>query len=144
MQPQSYANHSRYVPMFHFVCLGILVATLIGSCVNLWKSWGDPHRFYSASLLVSLTFAVLIVWFFARIFALKAQDRAIRAEESLRHFAMTGKLPDARLTVRQLIGLRFASDEEFAALAKRAAEENLSEDQIKREVKNWRADHYRV
>ncbi len=81
---------------------------------------------------------------FARIFALKAQDRAIRAEENLRHFALTGKLLDPRLTVKQIIGLRFASDAEFVALAQRAAEEKLSLDAIKRAVKDWRADYYRV
>ncbi len=57
---------------------------------------------------------------------------------------MTGKLLDSRLTLRQIIGLRFASDEEFVALAKRAIEENLSENDIKKAVKNWRADHHRA
>jgi hypothetical protein len=57
---------------------------------------------------------------------------------------LTGKLLDARLTVRQIIGLRFAPDEEFVDLARRAAAENLSEDQIKRQVQNWKADTYRV
>jgi hypothetical protein len=75
---------------------------------------------------------------------LKAQDRAIRAEENLRHYVMTGKLLDPKLTVRQIIGLRFASDQEFVELAGRAVEENLSEDAIKKAVKNWRADTYRV
>jgi hypothetical protein len=79
-----------------------------------------------------------------RQFALKAQDRAIRAEENLRHFVMTGKLLDPRLTIRQIIGLRFASDEEFLELEKRAVEETLSEDDIKKAVKNWRADYYRA
>jgi hypothetical protein len=81
---------------------------------------------------------------FARMFALKAQDRAVRAEEQLRHFVLTGKLLDPRITVRQIIGLRFASDDEFVALARRAAEQGLTEDAIKREVKNWRADTYRA
>ena len=85
-----------------------------------------------------------MLFFFCRIFALKAQDRAIRAEENLRHFAMTGKLLDPKLTIRQIIGLRFASDEEFVALARRAAEEGLTEDAIKRAVKQWRPDTYRV
>ena len=75
---------------------------------------------------------------------IKAQDRAIRAEENLRHFAMTGKLLDSRLTIRQIIGLRFASDEEFILLAKKAVDENLSEDAIKRTIKVWRGDFHRV
>jgi hypothetical protein len=73
-----------------------------------------------------------------------AQDRAIRAEEQLRHFVLTGKLLDPRLTIRQIIGLRFAPDDEFVGLVRRAAEQGLSEDAIKREVKNWRGDTYRV
>ena len=75
---------------------------------------------------------------------MKAQDRAIKAEENMRHFMLTGKLLDSRITVRQIVGLRFASDEEIVALAKRAVEENLSEDAIKRAVKNWKGDYYRV
>lgn len=144
MQTQNYANHKQFVPMFHGVLFSILVLTLIGSFVNLYRSLGDHQRLYSASLIVVLDVAVLLLFFFCRIFALKAQDRAIRAEENLRHFVLTGSLLDPRLTIRQVIGLRFAADEEFVQLASRAAEENLSEDAIKRAVKNWRADTYRV
>ena len=130
--------------MFHFVLFPLLVLTLIGSCVNLWCSWGDHHRLYSASLIVALTICVLILLFLCRIFGLKAQDRAIRAEENLRHFALTGKLLDPRLTIRQVIALRFASDDEFVALAQQAAEKNLAADAIKQAVKKWKADTYRV
>lgn len=141
---QSYANHGRIVPMYHYVTLGILQLTFIGSCVNLYLSWGDHTRFYSASLLVTLTFGTMLTAIFARTFALKAQDRAIRAEEQLRHYVMTGKLLDPRLDVRQIVGLRFASNEEFVALAQRAADQNLSAKDIKQAVRNWRADKYRV
>jgi hypothetical protein len=72
------------------------------------------------------------------------QNRAIRAEENLRHFAMTGKLLDPNLKMGQIVALRFASDEEYLALAKRAIEENLSRDDIKKAIKNWRADYHRV
>jgi hypothetical protein len=81
---------------------------------------------------------------FARTFPCRAQDRAIRADENLRHFAMTGKLLDPRLTVRQVVALRFAPDNEFLALAKRAADEGMAPDAIKRAIKNWREDSYRV
>ena len=144
MTTQNYANHRQYVPMYHVVLFLLQLAILIGSVVNLVKSLGDHQRIYSASLIVALSVALFILSFLARIFALKAQDRAIRAEENLRHFVLTGKLLDPRLSTRQVIGLRFASDGEFPALAKRAAEENLSEDAIKRAVQNWRADTYRV
>lgn len=144
MQVQNYANHRRLVPMFHIVLFFIPILTLIGSGVNLFKSLGDHQRLYSAALLVIVNMSLLIMFFFMRIFPLKAQDRAIRAEENLRHYILTGQPLDSRLTIRQIIGLRFASDEEFLALAKRAADENLSEDNIKRAVKNWRGDYYRV
>jgi len=141
---QDYASHRQYVFGFHVVLFGLLVLTLIGSCVNLYGSLGDHQRLYSASLLVALTLATTMLFFFARVFALKAQDRAIRAEEQLRHYVLTGKLLDPRLTIRQIVGLRFASDDEFASLARRAADQNLTEDAIKREVKVWRADTYRA
>ena len=144
MTEQNYKNHRQTVPMFHIVLFALLALTLIGSLVNLFQSLGDHQRLYSASLIVALTVAVLIVMFLARIFALKAQDRAIRAEENLRHFALTGKLLDSRLTLRQIIGLRFASDGEFVSLAQKAADEKLSEDAIKRAIRQWRPDTYRV
>ena len=85
-----------------------------------------------------------MLFFFCRIFALKAQDRAIRAEENLRHFVITGKTLDPALNISQIIALRFASDAEFAALAQRAAAEHMEADAIKRAIKAWRADTYRV
>jgi len=144
MKEQDYSNHTRLVPGFHFVLMPVLLLTLIGSCVNLYRSWGDHTRFYSAALIVVLTVCVVLAVLFARLFALKAQDRAIRAEENFRHYLLTGKPLDPRLTVRQIIGLRFAPDEEFPALAAKAAEVGTSEDGIKKSVKNWKADHYRV
>jgi amino acid transporter len=144
MKPQTYETHRRYVPLFHFVTFGLIVVTLIGSVVNVMASLGNHQRIYSASLLVAVCVILLFLFFFLRLFALRAQDRAIRAEENLRHFSRTGRLLDPRLTIRQIIGLRFASDDEFVDLARRAAEEGLSEDQIKRAVRTWRADHDRA
>jgi hypothetical protein len=144
MSTQNYANHARYVPMYHMVLFGILVLTLIGSFVNLNNSIGDHQRLYSAALIVVLTFCMLLLFFFARIFPLKAQDRAIRAEENLRHFVMTGKLLDPRLSVLQIVALRFACDAEFVALSARAANESLDPKVIKQAIKTWRADEYRV
>jgi Na+/phosphate symporter len=144
MSVQNYENHQQFVTLFHKVLGPVLFLTLIGAFVNLFQSWGDPGRVYSASLIVVLTLCLIMTTLFARIFALKAQDRAIRAEENLRHFVMTGKLLDPRLSTQQTVGLRFASDGEFVGLAKKAADEGLTTDAIKRAVKNWRADTYRV
>jgi hypothetical protein len=141
---QNYANHARLDLGYHKILSPILLLTFIGSCVNLGKSWGDHERIYSASLICVLAGCAVAISLYARIFALKAQDRAIRAEENLRHYVMTGKLLDPRLTVRQIVALRFASDAEFPALAARAAQESLPPKDIKQAVKNWRADEYRV
>jgi len=144
METQTYANHRRFVPLYHGVLFFLLLATLIGSVVNLYQSLGDHQRLYSASLIVVLVICVLMLFFFCRIFALKAQDRAIRAEENLRHFVLTGKLLDAKLGVLQIVALRFAPDTEFVALARRAADENMAPDAIKRAIKQWKPDTYRV
>jgi len=140
---QNLANHAQRVPGFLAVG-GVLFLTALGAGVNLYQSLGDHQRLYSASLILVLTICVFVVALYSRIFALKAQDRAIRAEENLRHYVMTGKLLDARLTPSQIIGLRFASDGEFVELAKRAAETGMAMPEIKAAVKHWRADHYRA
>jgi hypothetical protein len=130
--------------MYHGVLFGLLVLTFIGSIVNLVRSQGDHERLYNAALITTLAFCALIQWVFARVFPLKAQDRAIRAEENFRHYVLTGKPLDARLTIKQIIGLRFASDAEFPALARKAADESMSLDAIKKSVQNWRADYDRL
>jgi hypothetical protein len=144
MTTQNYANHTRLVPLFHFVLAGILLFTLVGSIVNFVKSLGDHERLYSASLIVVLTICCGLLFYFCRTFPLKAQDRAIRAEENLRHLALTGKLLDRRLTLSQIVALRFAPDEEFVDLARKAADGNMTNDAIKRAVKNWKADYDRA
>jgi hypothetical protein len=144
MADQNLANHTRIFPVFHYFLLPLLVMTFIGSIVNLNRSWNDHERLYSAALIVALSLAGLLTAFLARIFALKAQDRAIRAEENLRHLVITGKLLDPRLTVRQIVSLRFASDGEFVALAQKAAQEAMKPADIKNAVKIWRPDEYRV
>ena len=144
MEAQNYANHRKFVFMYHVVLFLLLLLTLIGSAVNLYESWGDHERMYSASLILVLCVGVLILCFLSRIFALKAQDRAIRAEENLRHFVLTGKLLDPRLAPLQIVALRFASDAEFPPLAREAAEKSLAPNDIKKAIKAWRADYYRV
>jgi len=144
MSTQNYANHRRTDPGFHFLLFGLIVLTLGGSIANLIRAVGRHSGISNASLIVMLTVIVALLAGFCRMYALKAQDRAIRAEENLLHFVLTGKLLDPRIGIKQVIALRFAPDEEFAALARRAAEESLAPDAIKQAVKNWRADTYRV
>ena len=144
MPEQSYKNHAKFVPMFHGVLFALIVIAFLGSLVNLYRHIGDDHGRTQVALFAIITFAMLLLSFFARIFAMKVQDRAIRAEENLRHFALTGKMLDHRLNIKQIVGLRFASDGEFVDLARKAADEGLSMDDIKKSVKHWRPDHDRA
>lgn len=86
----------------------------------------------------------IVIFLVVRSYPLKAQDRAIRAEENLRHYVLTQKLLDPRLNVKQIVALRFASDEEFPSLCKKAAADQLSPDAIKKSIQKWRVDDYRI
>jgi len=142
MEQQTYASHSRLVLGFHGILFLMIFSFLIGSVMNLINS--AKENLYSASLLVLLSIIVLLLSYYVRAFALKAQDRAIKAEESLRYFILTGKSLPVEITIRQIIGLRFASDDEFVGLVRKTIEEKLSEKDIKKTIKNWKADNYRV
>jgi len=143
MAEQTFATHRRTVVGYHIVLSLLLLVTFIGACINLVKSIGGTGL-YSASLILALTIVSVFLFVFSRTFALKAQDRAIRAEEQLRHYVLAGKLLDSRLSVKQIVGLRFASDGEFVALARRAADGNMNPEEIKKAVASWRADTYRA
>lgn len=132
----------RLLPAYHGLTFLLILAGLIGSIINLLHSDASSH--YSAALLVVVFFILVSLFFYARLFALKAQDRAIRAEENFRYYLLTGKPLDKQLRLGQIIALRFASDEELPALAKRAVDEKLSQKDIKMAIRNWRADHHRV
>jgi hypothetical protein len=142
MKEQNVRNHTRVVAGYHGVTGLALLALLIGSIRHLVTA-ADTER-YNASLIVLIALILLSLYIHTRTFALKAQDRAIRAEENLRHFMLTGKKLDPRLRYGQIIALRFASDEEFVALADRAAQEGLSVKEIKNAIVSWRADWHRV
>jgi hypothetical protein len=142
MKEQNYQNHGRYFFMWHYLTSAAILAGITGSIINLVHS--VKENLYSASLLVLVSFILASLYWYSRKFALKAQDRAIRAEENFRHFILTGKPLDSRLRMGQIIALRFAPDEEFPELAKKAAEEGLSNKTIKQSVKSWKADHHRA
>ena len=144
MEEQSYAKHARFVPMFHGVLFGLIVVAFLGALVDLYRYIGYGYGRLTVALLVIMSVAMVLQFFFSGVFPLKAQDRAIRAEENLRYFALTGKLLDARLGIRQVVALRFAPDIEFVDLARIAAERNMPAPEIKRAIKNWKADDYRV
>lgn len=142
MDEQNLKKHSRYIPLWHFIIPVIMLALLAGSIINLIHA--DTHNHYSAALTVLIAVLFVVFYWYTRWFALRAQDRAIRAEENFRHFILTGKPHDSRLLMGQIIALRFASDEEMPALAQRAANEELSQKEIKQAIKKWRPDYNRV
>jgi len=142
MSQQHYKNH-RQVVYGYYLLTGVPILILIFISIK-WITMDDVIMKLWGLMFLLVGWIFLTMLFRSRGFALKAQDRAIRAEENLRHFVLTGELHDHRLTMKQIIALRFASDEEVPTLSQRAVSESLSPDAIKREIKNWRADFYRV
>ncbi|MGA2851333.1 MAG: DUF6526 family protein [Terracidiphilus sp.] len=140
--PQNFKNHGRFDPPFHFV-LGTILA------VNLYMvalfAFRHPSPF--TWWLVVLSIAVWIPVLKTRSYALKVQDRVIRLEERLRLQALAPAewhTQIYKLSEDQLIGLRFASDDEVVTLAKEALEQNLTRKQIKQRIKSWCPDYFRV
>ena len=140
--PQTLANHVRLDPPFHFFVLPVFAISWIISVVFLVRHFGFLHCW-----IVVFNTALLVAVIRFRQYAVKVQDRIIRLEERLR----LGKLlPDslcpqiAKLSESQLIALRFASDEELPALVERTLSANLSKADIKKFIKNWRPDYWRV
>ena len=140
---QSFDNHAKIVTGYHRVAFGLLMAFFVWTVARLV---GD----FSAGGVFNLLFVlgVMIVTFYARVFALGVQDRVIRLEERMR---MERLLPDelrpriGDVTTEQLVGLRFASDGELADLTRRALDGELTDRKsIKKAVTNWRADHQRI
>ena len=144
MKEQNLQNHARYVPLFHFIFSTIVVILLVMSIVNLVSAFSHGMGLLPAFMFFLIALSFLIVFVFMRVFPLAAQNRAIRAEENLRYFTLTGKLFDSRLKLSQIIALRFAADAELVELTARAIKENLSNRDIKTAIHQWKADHHRV
>jgi hypothetical protein len=145
MMEQNYKNHRRFVPLYHFVLSVIVLACIISSIWIFYQAFflRNSGRLIALTL-GALSISCLLLMGFVRTFSLRAQDRAIRAEENLRYYVMTGKLLDHRLTIQQIIALRFAHDDEFILLADKAVAENLKAEDIKKAIIAWRGDHYRA
>ncbi|HSM18145.1 MAG TPA: DUF6526 family protein [Gemmatimonadales bacterium] len=142
-KPQTFANHARLVPGFHFLTFGLLAINLGWSIYRLVKlpSW-------DAAVLLGLAVALVLLFLYARLFAITVQDRVIRLEERLRMATLLPPDLKSRIndfTPAQLISLRFASDAELPALAKRVLDEGLTDRKaIKVLIKEWRADYLRA
>ena len=139
---QEYSNHRHWVPLYHLLTFAAMAALLLVSILYLLMNKDKSYMLPFLLILMALT--LISVSFHCRSFALKAQDRAIRAEENLRYFILTGQRLNQDLSLKQIIALRFASDEEFVSLTEKAIEQNLKPDEIKRLIKNWRPDYHRA
>jgi len=153
MNEQNFSNHGKFVPMFHFFVIPVLIANVIWNIVSASRILGHSEAI-SASLLAAVAFsilvsiALLVLAFLARLFALGVQDRVIRLEERMRYQRL---LPDdlkpriGEFTINQLVSLRFASDAELPALAREVLDGKMNKRKvIKQMVQNWRADYQRI
>lgn len=140
---QTLASHRRWIPAFHFFALPVLLTNVF---VVGYQFARDPLLVNGWALLVAIALAVGILW--SRAMPLRAQDRIIRLEERTRlerllPSDMRGRIGE--LTERQLIAIRFAPDDEVPELARRTLDGELkSPADIKRAIRTWRADHFRV
>jgi hypothetical protein len=139
---QNFSNHARYVPMFHFV-LGFLLIVLLGRSARRVFVNFSADTLFEFLLVVALVLAA----FYARAFALAAQDRVIRLELRLRLQALAPQLLPrfGELTSGQLTALRFAGDAELPALMQQVLDRKLSASaDIKRAIQDWQPDEFRV
>ncbi|MGA9979176.1 MAG: DUF6526 family protein [Candidatus Sulfotelmatobacter sp.] len=147
--PQTFANHTRFDPLFHFFAGPVFLLGLLLALVHFFAhiTQGDLRDHIHAFLVILLALALLVVVLKERLYALKVQDRVIRLEERLR---LTMLLPEPlrsripELTEAQLIALRFASDAEIPKLVERTLKEKLSRADIKKAIQTWRPDYWRV
>ena len=136
---QHYANHPHR-PTSWLITALLSVFALVLSVLLLLR----VPRSVNALALLLLCLAVVGLVLMIRRYATRLQDRIIRLEMRMRLAALGREHDMARLSTRQLVALRFASDAELAALAERAVRENLTPDQIKRAVTNWQPDLMRT
>jgi hypothetical protein len=141
-KPQTFANHTRWDPLYHFIALPVFVLCVAGGIVHfIWR----PSLHTAAFFVISVAAAIAVLKI--RLYALRVQDRVIRLEEHQRLAPllpepMRSRIPE--LTKGQLIALRFASDAEVPKLADRALAEKLSPADIKKAIQTWRPDYWRI
>jgi hypothetical protein len=143
--PQNLKDHTRFDPPFHFFILPMLLLNLIFAIYVTIHHWPEHWALHLWWIAMSVVFFVLAVR--SRDRALVAQDRVIRLEERLRLQALLPAEDRAHineLSIKQLIALRFASDEELPALVRKTLTQNLEPKAIKQSIVNWRGDYHRV
>jgi hypothetical protein len=144
MTEQSFENHVKFVPAYHYFAVPIFVVNFLWSIYRVWKLGISFEGIFG--VILAAAFVVLVLR--ARLFALAVQDRVIRLEERLRYERVLPADLQARcgeLSVGQIVSLRFASDAELPALARKVLDEKVTERKaIKQQIKNWRPDYLRA
>ena len=144
MKKQSYSNHRRANWLFYGFFLMLLIANVGGSFVYFNTALEAGNTLYPSTLLLSTSLCMLIMFAFLRYFSLRLQERIIRVEENFRHFVISGKPLDSRVRMKQTTALRYAPDSELVELAKDAAENQSSVEEIKKSIGRWRGDHHQL
>lgn len=144
MENQTFKTHVRMDPLYHYVLSVLLLASFVVAIINMVRSINAEENVMQSVLFLLMTVAIIIIAILVRLYPLKSQDRAIRAEENLRHYVLTGKLLNPSLSNSQIIALRFADEQEFPSLCERAVKEKLKPNEIKQAIVNWKADNNRV
>jgi Family of unknown function (DUF6526) len=144
---QSYANHTRWFPLVHFVVVPLLLLNLIEHVVRIFTAANSDVRLEQIFwTILSITLILMILA--ARFMAMRVQDRVIRLEERLRYRELLSPSMAAAastLPIGKIIAMRFASDEELPSIAERVLNAELNTNkEIKMAVKTWRPDHLRV
>ena len=143
--PQNLKNHARFHPPFHFFVLPMLLLNFIFSIYVTIRHWPEHWALHLWWIAMSIVFFVMAG--LSRRAALTVQDRVIRLEERLRLHALLPAEERSHineLAIKQLIALRFASDEELPALVRKTLTQNLEPKAIKESIVNWRGDYDRV
>ena len=142
-EEQTYKNHVRWYPLFHFVVIPLLTLTFLSHLVRFFMAPSWALAFWAV-----LGLTLILLAFASRLQALKAQDRVIRLEERLRYLELLSPELAKRarqLSTGQVVALRFASDEELPGLAERTLNGEFAKTkEIKQAIKNWRGDYLRV
>lgn len=145
MSEQNYKNHRKFYPPHHFIYLPILIILEI---FGIYKIWDNPENQLTWILFSIVIFLLFYLAFMTRQhYALGLQNRMVMLEFKQRYFEIFGQRSDEvanQLKFSQIAALRFAYDDEFKELLGKALKENISGDEIKRSIKNWRADHQRI
>jgi hypothetical protein len=145
MKTQNFGNHTRYNPLHHFVLTPL--TTIFFGWTIAKMDFSSQDTFLESAFLFIVAFVLVLLPLIARMYALTLQNRIILNEMRNRYFHLTGKTfeeKERELRLGQIIGLRFASDEELLNLMDRAIAEKLTAKEIKQQIKNWKGDYIRV